>query len=81
MCLFIQCHIIYINNINYIWISAEITKQSAIGNGVRYGCCISPSVFNIYMQEIIWKCLEGLKGKKIGVKRLQHFRFSNDMAV
>jgi hypothetical protein len=43
------------NKIN-VKISNQLSKVNIINNGFKHGCPLSPTRFNIYMNEIIIKC-------------------------
>lgn len=47
--------------------------------GVRQGCCMSSTLFNIYLKEIIANGLKGDGGVAIGGKRIKCIRFLDDM--
>jgi len=53
---------------------AEITK------GVRWGSTLSPSLFNLYVQEAVNKVREEIEvGVRINGERIDMLRFADDM--
>ena len=49
----------------------EFTEESVIGTGVRQGWCLSPLLFNLYVEEMMLEIMEGIEeGIKIGGKLL-----------
>lgn len=39
-------------------------EESKIGEGVREGCCMSPTLFNIYFDNILQKAMKSTQGTK-----------------
>jgi exonuclease III len=57
------------------------SKEIELGRGVRQGCCLSPILFNIYLEEMIREIEMKMKGVKIGGRKVSCVRFADDMAV
>jgi exonuclease III len=57
------------------------SKKTELGRGVRQGCCLSPILFNIYLEEMIREIEMKMKGVKIGGRTVSCVRFADDMAV
>ncbi|MGP1955921.1 MAG: reverse transcriptase domain-containing protein, partial [Arsenophonus sp. NC-PY1-MAG3] len=53
-----------------------MTEDIEIGRGVGQGCCQSPTLFNMYIEEIIAECMDGSRGICIGGGR-----FADDMVI
>ena len=56
------------------------TRNRPIGR-VRQGCCLSPLLFNLYLEEMINEYLKGCTGIKIGGRNITTIRFADDMAL
>ena len=62
-------------------IGGELTEEIEIGRGVRQGCCLSPTLFNLHLEEIIGESFDGKRGVSIGGRRIECIRFADDMEV
>ena len=62
-------------------IGEDVTEGSEIGRGVRQGCCLSPTLFNIYLENIVKNCFQGKGGMLIGWRKIKCIRFGDDMAL
>jgi hypothetical protein len=62
-------------------VGSSESEKCIIGRGVRQGCCLSPTLFNIYLEEIIRECVDGDQGVCIGGRRIVCIRFADDMAL
>lgn len=72
---------LYMNqSVIMVWEQAE-TRKIKLGRGVRQGCCLSPTLFNVYSSEMLKECIDGVRGIGIGGKRVECLRFADDMAV
>src|SRR6266576_1795586 len=56
------------------------TEWIKIGRGVRQGCCLSPTLFNMYEEEMINEFLEN-EGSNIGGRKISCVRFADDMVL
>lgn len=45
-----------------------------IGRGVRQGCCMPPVLFNIYVEKLVERALEKLRGVVVSVEELRKLR-------
>lgn len=56
--------------------------KAKIRKGVRQGCTLSPSLFNLYVQEAINKVREVIEvGIRINGERIDMLRFADDIEV
>jgi len=72
---------LYMKQIVKVRIGEDITEGSEIGRGVRQGCCLSPTLFNIYLEELVRDCFEENGGVKVGGRTIKCIRFADDMAL
>ena len=56
------------------------TEWIRLGRGVRQGCCMSPTLFNMYEEEMINEFI-GKEGSSIGGRRISCVRFADDMVL
>ena len=62
--------------------SAGLTEWFDIGQGVRQGCILSPSLFNIYTEAMMREALEGFEGTvKMGGRPITNLRYADDVAL
>ena len=62
--------------------SSGDTEWFAIGRGLRQGCILSPSFFNVYAEDIMRDALEGFQGGvKIGGVKLTNLRYADDTTL
>ena len=53
-----------------------------IGRGVRQGCILSPTLYNLYAEDIMREALEGQNwGVKIGGVRMSNLRYADDTTL
>lgn len=64
-----------------VQIGDEMTEESIMGRGVRQGCCLSPILFNIYLEHIMQKCMKQNRGVRVGGRRIECIRFADDMVL
>ncbi|KAJ4442049.1 hypothetical protein ANN_11915 [Periplaneta americana] len=62
-------------------IGEEMSEGSEIGRGVRQGCTLSPTLFNIYLEDLVKNCFQNMGGVIVGGRRLKCTRFADDMAL
>ena len=72
---------LYMRQKAVIRVKAGESKGVKLGRGVRQGCCLSPTLFNIYLESMIREFCDGRKGVRIGGKRIECIRFADDMAL
>ena len=60
-----------------------ISEWGEVGRGVRQGCCISPTLFAMYLEEIIEESLEDEEnvGANIGGEWIRCLKYADDMVV
>ena len=58
-----------------------MTGKSELGRGARQGCCLYPTLFNIYLEEIVKQGLLNEDGISVGGRRVKCIRFADDMAL
>ena len=73
---------LYLQQRAVVKVMQEFTEESEIGRRVRQGCCLSPLLFNLYVEEMMLEAMEGIEeGIKIGGKLLKDVRFADNQAM
>uniref|UniRef100_A0A1W7RAL1 Endonuclease-reverse transcriptase n=1 Tax=Hadrurus spadix TaxID=141984 RepID=A0A1W7RAL1_9SCOR len=62
-------------------VDGELTDWFKVQRGVRQGCLLSPSLFNIYSEKLINEALEGIEGISIGGKNRNNIRYADDTVI
>ena len=57
------------------------TNSVKIGRGVRQGCCLSPSLFNLYGEFLAKEALKGCGNFKIGGRLINTIKYADDLVV
>jgi len=61
-------------------IDRECSDYTLIKRGVRYGCVMSPDLFNLY-SEMILRNLEDHNGLQIGGHNITNLRYADDTVL
>ena len=58
------------------------TEWFSIGRGLRQGFILSPSLFNVYSEDIMREALEGFEGLvRFGGERITDLRYADDTTL
>jgi len=57
------------------------TEWVELGRGVRQGCCLSPTLFNLYIEEMMRNVMQEEDGISVGGRRINCIRFADDMVL
>ena len=49
--------------------------------GIQQGCLLTPTLFNIYFEDLMKNCFPTTEGVNIGGRRIKCIRFADDMAL
>ncbi|RUS71508.1 hypothetical protein EGW08_020721 [Elysia chlorotica] len=71
---------LYWEQTSCIRIGEEVTDETTIQRGVRQGCVMSPSLFNLYT-EIIFRNINELPGMNISGQNINNIRYADDTAL
>ena len=58
-----------------------MSEGREIGRGVWQGCPLSPTLFNIFLEDVMKNCFLNTGGVNIGERRIKCIRFADDMAL
>ncbi|CAH2229174.1 jg21606 [Pararge aegeria aegeria] len=73
---------LYWNQRAKVRVGNEETEDVEIKRGVRQGCILSPTLFNLYSETIIAEAIEGLDcGVKINGRNINNIRYANDTVL
>jgi hypothetical protein len=56
-------------------------RSVKIGRGVRQGCCLSPTVFNLHSEHFTKEALEGSGDFKIGGQVIRAVKYAADLVL
>ena len=57
------------------------TRSVKIGRGVMQGCCLSPTLFNVYSECLTKEALEGCGDFKIGGQIIHTVKYADDLVL
>ena len=72
---------IYVKQRIKVSIGEEMSEGREIGRGVRQGCPLSPTLYNIYLEDLVKNCFLNMGDVNIGERRIKCIRFADDMAL
>ena len=73
---------LYGNQESAVRTGAGITEWFKVGRGVRQGCILSPSLYNLYAEDIMRTALEEkVWGVKVGGVRRSNLRYADDTTL
>lgn len=73
---------LYYNQVASIKVDETFTKKIPIKRGVRQGCVLSPTLFNVYSEEIFRESLmDRSEGVRIGGQTINNIRYADDTAI
>ena len=63
-------------------IKGDLSDNAIIGQGVRQGCLISPILFSLYAEKMMFEAFDDCElGIRIGGSRTRDVRFADDQAM
>lgn len=62
-------------------IGEKVSKEFWVGKGVRQGCPMSPTLFNIYMADIEEELKKGKGGIRVGKDRMWSIEYADDIVL
>jgi len=73
---------LYQHQVSAVRTSGGNTDWFNIGRGLRQGCILSPSLFNMYSEEIMREALEGFEGGiSFGGMKISNLRYADDTTL
>lgn len=73
---------LYYNQVATIKVDEVFTRKIPIKRGVRQGCVLSPTLFNVYSEEIFRESLtDRSEGVRIGGETVNNIRYADDTAL
>lgn len=73
---------LYYNQVASVQVGDNHTQKLPIKRGVRQGCVLSPSLFNLYSEEIFKEALDDRQeGVKLGGEIINNIRYADDTAI
>jgi len=73
---------LYMGQTATVRVGDRCSEHSAVGRGVRQGCCLSPLLFTVYAEMMMVEAMEEVEeGIKIGGKLLKDVRFADDQGM
>ncbi|CAG9835839.1 unnamed protein product [Diabrotica balteata] len=73
---------LYYNQVASIQIGDSPTEKTSIKRGVRQGCVLSPTFFNLYSKEIFREALDDRQeGVRLGGEVIKNIRYADDTAI
>ena len=67
----------------HVWLELDMQQQTGSKSGVHQGCILSPCLFNLYAECIIWNARldEAQDGIKIAGRNINNLRYSDDTTL
>ena len=65
-----------------VWVNGKLSRRFPISQGVRQGCVMSPWMFNIYIDGIIWEAIDKFTGGvQLSNIKVQVLLFADDIVM
>ena len=64
-----------------VHVGGSETQSVVLGRGVRQGCCLSPSLFNLYNECLIEEAVGNMGSFKIGGRKISTIKYADDLAL